>query len=637
LRLLRGYSRDWGNSAKVARLESTLIFALLILSLALFPVPAMTAGKPKHVLVIYAASRLLPAILEADRGLLEALTAADPTTELSAEFLDYPRFDAEPSNSAVIAFLRGKYALRQPDVVVAGGKDALAFLLHNRAALFPSTPMVHMAVSVSFMQTQPTPPPDVVGVPVDYDFSGTIEQALRWRPQARRLIVVTGAAAVDRELEPRLRNEFSRLQDRVAIEFLSGLPTSAVLQQVGNLGEDAVVFTPGYFEDGEGRTFVPRETARMIAEASKAPVFGPFSTFIGAGIVGGRMVSYDAIGRQAGEIVNQLLRGVTTTDLRLPTTMPTLLNVDWRQIKRWGINEKDVPGDAIVHFREPNLWETHKAEIVFAISAFVALIGSVIGLLIERRLRLRAELAEVRHRSNLVRAMRFAIAGELTGSIAHEINQPLGAIMSNVAAAELMLGAAADRREELRAVLSDIRRDNIRASEVIRRLRTLFVKQDVEQAAVRIDEALSDVANILRAEAQRRKIALSFRQPLAQSIVLGDRVEIGQMVMNLVLNAMDAVADVTEDRRSVVVSTEDVENGVCISVLDRGHGITADALPMLFDSFFTTKQGGIGLGLSIVRTIVTAHAGRVWAENGRGGGAIFHVQLPVVASLKAAE
>jgi signal transduction histidine kinase len=107
--------------------------------------------------------------------------------------------------------------------------------------------------------------------------------------------------------------------------------------------------------------------------------------------------------------------------------------------------------------------------------------------------------------------------------------------------------------------------------------------------------------------------------------------------MNLVLNAMDAVADVTEDRRSVVVSTEDVENGVCISVLDRGHGITADALPMLFDSFFTTKQGGIGLGLSIVRTIVTAHAGRVWAENGRGGGAIFHVQLPVVASLKAAE
>ncbi len=224
--------------------------------------------------------------------------------------------------------------------------------------------------------------------------------------------------------------------------------------------------------------------------------------------------------------------------------------------------------------------------------------------------------------------MRIAIAGELTGSIAHKINQPLGAILSNVAAADLMLQSGLDRRDDLRAILSDIRRDNLRASEVIRRLRALFTKQEVELTLFKVGEAVSDVANLLSAEARRRRIALDFRQPLADTMILGDRIQIAQMLMNLVVNAMDAVADLPEGRRSIEVSADEVATGVCITVRDRGRGINPEQLPKLFESFFTTKRGGMGLGLSIVRTIAEAHNGRVWAETDRREGAVFHVQLP---------
>ena len=483
------------------------------------------------------------------------------------------------------------------------------------------------------LQQEPPLPADVVGSFADYDFAGTITQALQWRPRTRRLVAVTGASPVDRMwFEFEVRNVVSRFKDRVTVELLTGLPTSAVLKRLGQLGDDAIVITPGYFQDGEGRTFIPRETVRTMAAASTAPVFAPFNPMMGTGIVGGRMPNVKAMGRQAGVAVSRILNGETAASLHLPEAMPLTLNVDWRQLRRWGISESSLPSGTIVQFRQPTLWETHRQEVVLAGILFFVLIILVARLLIERRQLRLAELAQVKLRNDLARAMRLAIAGELTGAIAHEINQPLGAILSNVAAADLMLQSGRDRSDDLRAILSDIRSDNLRATEVIRRLRALFTQQKVEQTPFKIGEAVSDVAMFLRAEAQRRGVALNFRLPPAGGIILGDRIAIAQMLMNLVLNSMEALAEAPEDRRSIVVSAATVENenSILITVRDRGRGIDPEQLPKLFDSFFTTKRGGMGMGLSIVRTIVQAHNGKVWAENGHDGGAIFYVQLPTM-------
>jgi signal transduction histidine kinase len=609
-----------------ARLPWALAVCWLLL------VSAATAGETQLVLVLYSNNRLLPANIEGDRGLREGIADA---AELSAEFLDYPRFTGEAYLGAVTRFLREKYAAHPPDVIVAGGQDALNYLLSHRAGLFPQAPVVHMAVLRPLLRSLPQLPADVVGVPIDPDFSATIGQALRWHPLARHLVLVTGTSAVDRKFEARLREVVPRFADRATPEFLAGLPTAAVLERLGELGAESVVFTTGYFQDGDGRDFVPREAARDMASAANAPVYAPFDTFIGTGIVGGYMPTFAAIGQQAGQAVREILAGAAPASLRLPEVMPSTLNVDWRQVRRWGIDEDAIPSDAVVHFKPSAFLDEHRNEAIAAVVVFLLQGGLIAWLLAERRRRRLAELAVQKQRFELVHASRLAVAGELTASIAHEINQPLGAILSNADAADLILKAgpecAGDRREELREILADIRRDDLRAGAVIQRLRALLAKKAVERRPFDLIQAVIDAAAVLRAETRRRRMTLEIRSAMTAARIVGDRVEIQQVLINLVLNAMDAMANMPSDRRAVVVSLERRGGNIALTVRDQGNGIAPEHLPQLFESFFSTKRKGMGLGLSIARRVCEAHGGRIWAENAEGQGALFHVELPAAS------
>lgn len=609
---------------------------LLALSFAMAPLSAMAEKKAANVLVIYSNGRLLPANVAGDRGLREVLKdSPGPAVNVFDEFLDIPRFDGPAYLSAVATYMRQKYGSHPPDVIVAAGAEALVFALERRSALFPDAPIVHMSVPSSALEALSKLPPDVVGTPIEFDFDRTIEQARRWHPRARRLVLVTGTAAQDREWEARLRDASTRLgKDWERVEFLAGLPNSAVLRHLETLPDESVVFTPGYWQDGEGRRFTPRQSTQALVAASTAPVYVPFSTFMGTGVVGGYMLDFEGIGRQAAGTVNAVLRGLApaSANANANAAIPNVLNVDWRQVRRWGIDARAVPGDAAVHFREPGLWDAHRREVLIALAVMLVQAGLIAGLVIERRRRKLAVQAEQKQRFELVHASRVAVVGELTGAIAHEINQPLGAILSNAEAAEMIMTSEDPRPAELRQILADIRRDDLRAGEVIRRLRALLAKHHVEQQRFDLNEAVGDVASILRAEARRRGATLDILLPDPPASMVGDRIQIQQVLINLVLNALEAVADLPEPRRKVGVELETAGGQVTLVVRDRGNGIAPEQMPKLFDSFFSTKSTGMGLGLSIVRTLVEAHGGRVWADNGAEGGAVFRVEMPAAGA-----
>jgi signal transduction histidine kinase len=580
------------------------------------------------VLVVYSSSRLLPANIEGDRGLRQGLrSTADRQVLIIEEYLDMPRLGGPAYEQTLRTYLHDKYAQRMPDAVILAG-EGLPFLLAHRGHIFPGLPLVHMGVLASTVEASAPLPPDVIGVPFDLEFAGSIEQALRWHPKARRVVIVTGTSSIDRGFEARLRPLAARFEARASLEFLSGLPHAEVLKRLAALGGDVVVFTPGYFKDGAGHTFTPRASAEAMAAASTAPLYGPFITFIGTGAVGGVVANFETMGRQTGEIVNALLDGAAPASLVLPKTMPTALNVDWRQVQRWGIDERAVPSDAIVHFREPTLWQAHRGEILVA-AAVILLQTGLIGLLVfERRRRHAAQRVTNDLRADYAHASRLAVAGEMTASIAHEINQPLGAILSNAETAELLLDSGADRRDELRRIVADIRRDDLRASEVIRRLRALLARQEVQHEPIDLNDAVRDMELLLRAEAQRRGMELDIRPAPTAQTVLGDRIQLQQVLINLALNAMDAMAGPDAARHTVEVAVQGQAGGSRITVRDQGPGIPAADLPKVFDSFFSTKHKGMGLGLSIARTLVEAQGGRIRAENGADGGAVFQIDLP---------
>ncbi|WP_341402644.1 PAS domain-containing sensor histidine kinase [Luteolibacter soli] len=235
-------------------------------------------------------------------------------------------------------------------------------------------------------------------------------------------------------------------------------------------------------------------------------------------------------------------------------------------------------------------------------------------------------------RRGIARSSRLALLGELTASIAHEVNQPLGAILSNAEAAEMLLSRGEASLPEVRQILADIRRDDLRASEVITRVRALVGKRETRMEPLDVNDLLESSMRLVAHDVQRRGVVIGRDYTLNLPVISGDRVQLEQVLLNLLLNAMDAIKGVSLAHRRVMLrSARHGPGTVEISVTDNGHGIAPEKIDRLFDSFYTTKESGMGLGLSLVRSIAEAHAGRVTAENNASGGATFRLVLPTLA------
>lgn len=235
-----------------------------------------------------------------------------------------------------------------------------------------------------------------------------------------------------------------------------------------------------------------------------------------------------------------------------------------------------------------------------------------------------------RQLEELARAGRFALAGELSASIAHEVAQPLGAILSNADAAGLML-IDLPRTSELDSILADIRRDALRANQVVQRLRSLLQKHTPILSPLDLNATFDEALELLRPEARRRQISIDSRLMLANVVVMGDHVQMQQVLLNLAINAMDAMGDTPFAKRCVSIETVVTHDGCELRVADHGHGIADEARERMFDPLFTTKPDGMGLGLSIVHSIVITHGGTVRAAARQNGGTVFTVWLPTIA------
>ncbi len=257
--------------------------------------------------------------------------------------------------------------------------------------------------------------------------------------------------------------------------------------------------------------------------------------------------------------------------------------------------------------------------------------GLIATLLTQLRRRRLAERALQSLLIDTTHASRLAIAGELTASIAHEIKQPLAAILSNTETAEFLLKSDGDLRDSLRPILADIRRDDLRAVEVTRRLRSFLAKQEIERRPTDLNAVVADVRALLQGEAEHRGVRIELRQDSVAQI-LGDRIQIQQVLINLIMNAMDAVRDVCEERRTIIVSVASSGRCSTVTVRDFGDGIRASELPMIFRSFYSSKHTGMGLGLSIARTIVESHGGCMEVTSQWGEGSEFRAVFPSMQS-----
>lgn len=595
----------------------------------------VAAAEPARVLILTGADPSQPAAFVQIRAIRSVLDAELPGgAEVFLDSIDGFRFGDEHLTQEFLALLEKKYQGQHVDLIVVLGTHAADFALAYRARLWPGTPVLFSSVTDSWVAQHPLPA-GIAVLPFPTDVGETLAIAQALQPHARRLIVVGGVTDVDTEMVNRVVNTVAREPARwPVVERWEGLALDELQKRLAGLGKrDAVIYTTIY-RDREGHRYFPYQLLPSMVKASGAPIYGWYSTYVEGGITAGGIYELADNGVNTGKAAVAIVKnGGTFAGVDLPP-MPVRCVANVTELNRFGLSPASLPkGCELINF-PPSIFREYRGTMLTLLGVLFAQAFTIVALLTQRQKRRRAEAEAAARGNELARAARFAAAGELSASIAHEVGQPLGAILSNADAAELLVTSPHVDVSELQDILSDVKRDALRAHDVVQRLRALLQKQSIVFAPIPLDATLKDSLPLLAPEARRRTIRIDAQFAAGDLEVMGDHVQLQQVLLNLAVNAMDAMQESAPEHRVLTLMTRPAGAGVEIVVADRGGGFGAGAAERLFEPFYTTKPSGMGLGLSIVRSIVEAHHGSVAAALRDGGGAQIVVWLPCAAGAR---
>ena len=602
-----------------------------IVCLAMLLAPAglpAAESRPRSILVLDQSDLRGPFYYQAFSA-LRAEVSADPGSHVTlyAESLDLSRFSGEAYEASLRQLLKEKYRANTIGVIVAVGSATLELVLKWRAELWPGVPVVFTMVQKSDLERL-KPPPDLTGSFVELKLADAVKVARVVVPDLESIVLVGGAW--NRQVVfGNWKNEIETATAGLHVIDAVGLTMSETRERVAALPDRSAIIYSATFADREGTFYSPATALSLIADKANRPIVVGAETFLAPGGIGGYVLLPSAIGADGARLALRILNGELPSDAPARLTQAVKPVFNWKQMQRWGVSESDLPPGSEIRFREATFWELYSWHATAIAAIFLAQAGLISILLHERKKRNDAE-AESRSRlTELAHAGRQATAGELSSAITHELNQPLGAILTNAETAELILNSSSPDLAELREILADIRRDDERASEVIHRLRSFLKRTPFEIKDIDLNEITREAFDFIGAQAAARNVALYYSPAPEALPIKGDAIQLQQVVLNLIVNSMEAMSEMPYGR--AVIGRIELNGGslATVSISDSGPGIPPEKLAEIFDPFFTTKHQGMGIGLSIARTIVQVHKGRIWAENHPEGGAVFRLSMPL--------
>jgi signal transduction histidine kinase len=547
---------------------------------------------------------------------------------LYTESLDLSRFKGEAYEESLREHLQVKYRDTPIGVIVAIGAATLQHVLNWREELWPNIPVVFTMVNERDLATL-RPPPTVTGSLIQVRLSDALAAARAVVPDLDRVVLV-GDSWSSQTVFGSWQDEIPSAASGLQVEEIIGFTMTEIRRRVAALEDRSAILYTAVYSDGEGAYYPSGVALGLIAEKANRPIIVASETLIDRGGIGGFVLLPARIGADAASRALRVLDGEDPAQISTATLTDAVKPIfNWQQMNRWGVGEAALPTGSEVRFRDPGLWEQYRWQSIAATAAIVLQAVLISGLLQERRKRNSAETEARDRMTELAHVNRQAAAGELSSSIAHELNQPLGSILTNTETAELILQSSSPDLKEIEEILADIKRDDLRASEVINRLRSFLKRVPFEIKTIDINATMNEVFAFLTVQASSRNVAVYLTLSPGELNVSGDSIQLQQVIINLMVNGMDAMASMPYGKALIGKTEIDGLGMAIVSISDSGPGIPADKLNQIFDPFFTTKQKGMGVGLSIARTIVQAHKGRIWAENHSSGGAVFRIALPL--------
>ena len=588
------------------------------------------APLPRSVLIIDQYGPGLPFYAGISSGIRAAMISGSATqVSVYHELLDVNRFRGPVYEHSLNTHFRVKYRDKPVGVIIAVGSAALEYVLRSRAELWPEIPVVFTFVDKPTI-TQLKLPPDVTGNTLQSHPRDMVTVARTLVPDIKRIALV-GDPPENQTYYRDLKKDVPILAADLEFIDLTGLTMTELRKRVAVLPDRTAILHTSIYSDGEGNSLIPADAVALVAETANRPIVVDLDTHLGRGTVGGLITTSPSLGEAAAKIALRILDGESASNISIKESELARPIFDWRQLKRFGISEANLPPGSEVRFRELTAWERYSSQITIIFAALLAQTAMIGWLLLEHNRRRLAELESGDRLREVIHLERVAAVGAMSASIAHELNQPLQSILTDAETAEVLLAANPIDRERLKEIVADIQKSDERAAEIIAHMRLLLKRKAVELQELDLNDAIRDALDMIGPEARKKGILVSDYRVQGALHVRADPVHLEQVIVNLATNAMDAMKDCAPGTRKLTLQTALVgDSKVEVSVSDTGTGIPNDKLKGVFETFYTTKQQGIGLGLSIVRTIVETYGGKIWAENRNGdGGAVFRFTLPL--------
>src|SRR5436190_956417 len=445
-------------------------------------------------------------------------------------------FSARDYEDAYVQFLKAKYLERPISVVIAVGVSALDFMARRRQQIWPAVPVVFAAIDEATIASL-TLPGNITGATMQLSLQDMVKVARVVVPGLKAVAIV-GDPLERQTFYRHFKEELPAIASHFEIIDLTNLPMVELKKRLAVLsGNTAVIYT-GIYYDSEGVSYVPAELVGQIAEWANRPVVVNVSSYLNKGAIGGYIVQADPIGQQAARLALRILDGESASELPV-VNVPSRLIFEWPALQRWKISEASLPPGSEVRFRDPTAWEQYRWQILAIGAALIVQAGLISWLIYEHRRRSVAEVQSRNAMMELVHLNRIATAGELSASIAHEVNQPLSGITLRASAALRWLAVESPDLEKVRTALTHIVAAGERTGDIVGSVRAMFRKEPAKQVGIDMNTLVRTVLAIVRVELQNNNVEARLELGAYLPPIKGDQVQLQQVILNLVMNGLE--------------------------------------------------------------------------------------------------